>query len=83
MTKTMSHSYASKPYLSYLTMEEMLLFKGRKDYEVVPLAVQVRATVGDCTEGNRGLQALRAARFGIMLRFVYLLIHLGCFLAPP
>jgi hypothetical protein len=67
-TETMSHNNASKSYLSYQTMEVMLLLKGRKDYEVVLLAVQVHAIVGDCTEGNRGLQASRAARFGIMLR---------------
>jgi hypothetical protein len=51
-TETMSHSNASKPYLSYQTMEEMLLLKGRKDYEAIPLAIQVRTTVGDCTKGN-------------------------------
>jgi hypothetical protein len=81
-TETMSHNNALKPYFSYQMMEEMLLLKGRKDYEAVPLAVQLRATAADCTEGNRGLQASRAVRFGIMLCFVYLLIHLGCFPAP-
>jgi hypothetical protein len=46
-TETMSHSNALKPYLSYQTMEEMLLLKGHKDYKAVLLAVQVRAIVGD------------------------------------
>ena len=82
-TETMSHNNASKPYLSFQTMEEMLLPKGCKDYEAVPLVVQMRATMGDCIEGNRGPQASRAIRFGIMLCFIYLLIYLGCFLALP